>query len=74
MAEPQTIPSKVNKSSGLLTAPDGDRIYITAILIDSNLIIDGATVSSPGPVSLPSPIICTSVSTTSVGQIAYFVR
>ena len=74
MAEPHTIPSKLNTSAGALTPLSGDKIYITAILFTDNLMIDGVAVNGAGPVALPSPIICSSVTTSAIGQIAYFTR
>lgn len=74
MADSHTIPSKFNSSAGQLNAPTGAKIYITAILISSSLTIDGVNIGNPGPVSFSSPILCSSVNTSLIGQIAYFVQ
>ena len=87
MATSHTIPSKLSGTGGeTITATaasttswqsgglprKSQKLYITALLTDSDLDIDGVTVTSPGPVTLSSPIICTTFTTTDTGQVAYY--
>lgn len=73
MAEPHTIPSKLNTDTNAVT-PDyaGDNLFISAILIQGNVTIDGQLFASLGPVALPSPIICATFTASAAGQVAYF--
>lgn len=79
MALPQSIPSLLSPDGTAITAPVAENnqrqkfIYITAILISDTLEIDGVSLTSPGPVSLSSPIKCRSFTPNSAGQVAYYI-
>ena len=76
MATPKEIPSKVNSAASQVSATTPNQLYITSLLSASTLsvIIDGDTINcgSPGPVALPSPLVCDSFSPGAVGQVAYY--
>lgn len=74
MAEPHSIPSNINTSTSEISVDNSDNIYITAILSQTDLTIDDSSLSSIGPVSLSSPLICKSVIPTAVGSIAYYIQ
>jgi len=90
MSLPQSIPSKISGTAGVIITPDAvppstanDKnagkpqtfIYITAIVGPTGVLtIDGVTNNQAGPVALPSPIKCRSVTTAADGQIAYYIK
>ena len=72
MASPKSIPSKVSTGVSQITAGAGNQLYITALLLSANLSIDGQTVNGLGPVSISSPIACSSFTPAADGQVAYY--
>jgi hypothetical protein len=76
MATPKDIPSTVNSAASQVSAAFQKQLYITAMLQSSTLTvtITGAAIDcgSPGPVALPSPIVCDSFTPGAIGQIAYY--
>ena len=79
MATPKSIPSQLS-AAGAHAAPSANKfekrqlLYITAILEQRSLTVDGIAIGSPGPLSLSSPIACTSFITDSAGQLAYYIK
>jgi hypothetical protein len=71
VATPKTISSKINTTASV-TASSGNAIYITAILASTSLILDGGSAATVGPVALNSPIRCSSFSSSSAGEVAYY--
>lgn len=75
MATPKEIPARVNCSL-TVTASAGDpflgRLYITSILKSGNVTIDGVVSTVGGPVELFSPIVCTTFTASSLGQVSYY--
>ena len=74
MATPHTIPSIIVPNGSAITAANGNKLYITAILIAGDVEIDGVTATGAGPIALPSPIICNSFTPAAGGQVAYFEK
>ena len=84
MATSKEITSLVNLTAAKVSATSDPQrgirkyLYITSILIKNSLTVtlaDGSVVSfssDPGPVSLPSPIMCLSFTPAEAGQVAYY--
>ena len=72
MATSHTIPSKLVTDGSAVTASSKKKLYITAILIAGDVIVDGVTSSAAGPVALPSPLICDTFTAAAAGQVAYY--
>ena len=74
MATPHTIPSKLSTTADAeVSITTGEtRLYITAILVNGTVVIDGVTTSNVGPVTFPSPVICKAFTPDAVAQVAYF--
>ena len=71
MATPKEIPSKRN-ATGTVTAGAGNKLYIVALLKSTALNIDSlGDVAACGPVSLSSPIVCSSFVATA-NCVAYY--
>ena len=71
MATPKTISSKTNADVSV-TASSGNAIYITAILVSTSLSLDDGAEATVGPIALNSPIRCSSFTSTSAGEVAYY--
>lgn len=76
MSTSQTIPSRIN-ATATVTAQNlhnkESHIYITAFLKNiSTITVDGESLSSVGPISFSSPILCKSF-TCAVGEVAYYI-
>jgi hypothetical protein len=68
----KTIPSQLNKTS-TVTAPQDRYLYITAILKDNGVSVDGVSLGNSHEVALHSPIRCKTFTTSSTGHIAYYI-
>ena len=72
MATPKEIPSKLNATASV-TASAGNKLYIIALLKSTDLNVDGAgNVASCGPISLSSPIACTTYLAGAANTVAYY--
>lgn len=71
VATPKTISSKTNADVSV-TASSGNAIYITAILVSTSLSLDDGAEATVGPIALNSPIRCSSFTSTSAGEVAYY--
>lgn len=73
MATTHTTPSTISLAATTYTPtqPRG-KIYITALLVAGDLVIDGVSVTAVGPLNLSSPIACDTFTTTLPEQVAYY--
>ena len=72
MATPKSIPSTLNASTTITHSERGKYLYIVAMLKAQTLVVDGGASATIGPISLSSPIICTTFTAGAANVVAYY--